>query len=123
MTIDKAICPFRGRIFFRIYIKGKPHKYGIKIFEICEAKIGYIYNLEVYTGAHPTNSEHNMVFSVVDRLCDEIKWIDGSPVQIFDHLWGCKTKAVGTVMFKIKEMPKQAFCGKLKKRLKSITPM
>jgi len=40
LTIDKAICPFRGRIFFRVYIKGKPHKYGIKMFELCEAKSG-----------------------------------------------------------------------------------
>jgi hypothetical protein len=32
LTVDKAICPFRGRIFFRVYIKGKPHKYGIKMF-------------------------------------------------------------------------------------------
>ena len=30
LTIDEAICPFRGRIFFHVYIKGKPHKYGIK---------------------------------------------------------------------------------------------
>ena len=35
LTIDEAICPFRGRIFFRVYIKGKPHKYGIKMFELC----------------------------------------------------------------------------------------
>ena len=99
---NKAICPFRRRIFFCVYIKGKPHKYGIKIFELCEAKRSYIYNLEVYTRAHPTNSEHNMAFSVVDRLCDKIKWnghcvyMDRwfSSPKIFDHLWGCKTKAV-----------------------------
>jgi hypothetical protein len=35
--------------------------------------------------------------------------------KIFDHLWGCKTKAVGTVMSNRKEMHKQAFSGKLKK--------
>jgi hypothetical protein len=34
---------------------------------------------------------------------------------IFDHLWGCKTKAVGTVMPNRKEMPKKAFSVKLKK--------
>jgi len=106
-----------------VYIKGKPHKYGIKIFELCEAKNGYVYNLDVYTGAHPTNSEHNTAFSVVDRLCDKIKgkghcvymdrWF--SSPKIFDHLWGCKTKAVGTVMSNRKEMPKQAFSEKLKK--------
>jgi len=123
LTIDEAICPFPGRIFFRVYIKGKPHKYGIKMFELCEAKSGYVYNLDIYTGAHPTNSEHNTAFSVVNRLCDKIKgkghcvymdrWF--SSPKIFDHLWGCKTKAVGTVMSNRKEMPKQAFSGKLKK--------
>jgi hypothetical protein len=123
VTIDEAVCPFWGRIFFRVYIKGKPHKYGLKIFELSEAKSGYVYDLEVYTGAHPTNSEHNSAFSVVDRLCSKIKgkghcvymdrWF--SSPKIFDHLWGCKTKAVGTVMSNRKEMPKKAFSVKLKK--------
>ena len=87
------------------------------MFELCEAKIGYVYNLEVYTAAHPTKSEHNMAFSVVDRLCDRIKEKDRwfSSPKIFDHLWSCKTKAVGIVMFNRKEMPKQAFSTKLKK--------
>jgi len=37
------------------------------MFELCEAKSGYVYNLDVYTGAHSTNLEHN-TFIVVDRL-------------------------------------------------------
>ena len=87
------------------------------MFELCEAKSGYIYNLDVYIGAHPINSEHNTAFSVVDRLCDKIKgkghcvymdrWF--SSTKISDHLWGCKTKAVGTVMSNGKEMPKKKF--------------
>jgi hypothetical protein len=71
LTMDEAIYPFRGHIFFRVYIKGKPHKHGIVMFEFCEAKSSYVYNLEVYTVAHPTNSEHNMAFSVFDRVCDK----------------------------------------------------
>jgi hypothetical protein len=47
MTIDETIYPFWERIFFRVYIVGKPRKYGLKIFELCEAKSGYVYNLEV----------------------------------------------------------------------------
>jgi hypothetical protein len=38
MTIDEAIRPFRGRIFFRVYIKGKHHKYGIKISKTSDAR-------------------------------------------------------------------------------------
>jgi hypothetical protein len=37
-----------------------------------------------------------------------------SSPKIFNHLWGYKTKAVGTVMSNRKEVPKQAFTGELK---------
>jgi hypothetical protein len=37
-----------------------------------------------------------------------------SSPKIFDHLWACKTNAVGTVMSNRKEMPKEAFSVKLK---------
>jgi hypothetical protein len=72
LIIGETIYPIQGHIFFHVYIKGKPHKYWIKMYELCQAKKnGYIYNLEVCTVAHPTNSEHNMAFSAVDRLCDK----------------------------------------------------
>jgi hypothetical protein len=32
LTTDEAICPFRGCIYFCVYMKLKPHKYGIRIF-------------------------------------------------------------------------------------------
>jgi len=76
------------------------------MFELCEAKSGYIYNLEVCAGLHPTNTEHNTAFSVVDKLCYKIKgkghcvYMDRqfSSPKIFNHLWACKTKAVGRVI-------------------------
>ncbi|UYV73243.1 hypothetical protein LAZ67_10002324 [Cordylochernes scorpioides] len=68
LTIDEAMCPFRGRVGFRVYIKGKPHKYGIKIFQICEAVSGYAYNLDIYTGKDPEQPEHNSIPNLVDRL-------------------------------------------------------
>jgi hypothetical protein len=87
------------------------------MFKLCKAKSGHVYNLEVYTRAHPTNSEHNTAFNVIDRLCDKIKgkghsvymdrWF--SSPKIFDHLWAYKTKAVGTVMSNRKEMPNRHF--------------
>jgi hypothetical protein len=42
-----------------------------KMYELRQAKSGYIYKLEVCTVAHPTNWEHNTAFSVVDTLCDK----------------------------------------------------
>ena len=72
-----------------------------------------------------------MVFSIVDKLCDKIRgkghcaymdrWF--SSPKTFDHVCGCKPKAVGTEMLNRKEMPKQALSVKLKKGEKNITPM
>jgi hypothetical protein len=95
LTIEGAIYPFQGRIFFCVYIKGKPHKYWIKMYELCEIQSSYVYNLEVCTVAHPTISEHNTAFNVVDRLfykregslCVYMDRWFSSP-KIFDHLWG-----------------------------------
>jgi hypothetical protein len=41
------------------------------MYELCDTKNGYVYNLEVCTVAHPTNTEHNKAFIVVGRLCDK----------------------------------------------------
>jgi hypothetical protein len=39
--------------------------------------------------------------------------------KIFDHLWGCKTIGVGTVMSSRKDMPKQAFSEEREREKKS----
>jgi hypothetical protein len=54
-------------------MKGKPHKYGSKIYQLCEAKSGFVCNMEVYAGTHQTDEEYNTSFSVINRLCDPIK--------------------------------------------------
>ncbi|UYV69929.1 MEGF8 [Cordylochernes scorpioides] len=123
LTIDEAMCPFRGRVGFRVYIKGKPHKYGIKIFQICEAVSGYAYNLDIYTGKDPEQPEHNSIPNLVDRLAKRFygqgyhiyfdRWF--SSPEIFDKLWEKKTLAVGTVMPSRKTMPKTEFSQKLKR--------
>jgi hypothetical protein len=61
----------RGNITISCLYQRKVHRYWIKMYELCDTKNGYIYNLEVCTVAHPTNPEHNKVFSVVGRLCDK----------------------------------------------------
>ena len=128
LTIDEAICAFRGRVFFRVYIKGKPHKYGMKIYELCEASSGFVCNMEVYDGTHEGVENYNAPFNVVDRLCDPIKhnwytvYMDRfftSP-KLFDHLWNSGVKAVGTIMANRKEMPKQHFSKKIKKGEKLV---
>jgi len=49
MAVDETMVPFRGRLKFKQYIPGKAHKYGIKLFKLCDAN-GYTYNIQVYAG-------------------------------------------------------------------------
>lgn len=50
IAVDERIVSFRGRVIFRVYSKGKPDPYGIKIFGLSDAANAYFSNFEIYTG-------------------------------------------------------------------------
>lgn len=50
ITVDEQLLAFRGRCPFRMYIKNKPAKYGIKIIMCCDAKTYYMANAKVDLG-------------------------------------------------------------------------
>lgn len=43
LSLDESLLLFRGRLRFRVYIKNKKTKYGIKFYELCSSD-GYILN-------------------------------------------------------------------------------
>jgi len=47
--IDEAMVLWHGRLVFRQYIPGKRHKYGVKLYLLCESS-GYVINAPVYCG-------------------------------------------------------------------------
>lgn len=50
LSLDESMVLWRGRLFFRQYIPGKRHKYGIKLYVLTEPN-GLLLNTLVYTGA------------------------------------------------------------------------
>ena len=50
MCVDEQLVCFRGRCPFRVYMKSKPDRYGIKIWANCENPSGYVWNSQVHTG-------------------------------------------------------------------------
>ena len=50
LSIDEAIIAFRGKVSFRIYIRGKLHPWGIKAYVLSESCTGYLYNVIIYYG-------------------------------------------------------------------------
>lgn len=49
VAIDETMVPFRGRLSILQYLPGKSHKYGIKIFKLCNS-IGYTLRMVTLTG-------------------------------------------------------------------------
>jgi hypothetical protein len=41
---------WKGRLPWKVYILSKLARFGIKSFELCEAKPGYVWNFITYTG-------------------------------------------------------------------------
>ena len=50
LSIDEAMIAFRGHLSFRQYLPAKPMKYGVKVWEICNARNGYCFDFDVYLG-------------------------------------------------------------------------
>lgn len=50
INIDEGMVPFTGRLGFLQYIKRKPHKWGIKVFLLCDSASAYCLKSTIYTG-------------------------------------------------------------------------
>ena len=51
LSVDEAMIPFKGRSSMKQYMPMKPVKHGFKVWAMADALNGYVYNLNVYTGA------------------------------------------------------------------------
>ena len=49
LSIDESMVPYRGLHSARQYIKGKPVKFGYKIWMLCSSD-GFPYNFDIYCG-------------------------------------------------------------------------
>lgn len=121
VCIDETMIPFRGKIFFRQYIKGKRHKYGIKMYKLCLEK-GYTYNFSIYVGKSDSqkgNVTTNLVLSLMEPLLNTGRtlYVDNffTSVTLAEYLLQNQTYLVGTLRANRKCNPKEVVQIKLKK--------
>ena len=120
VCVDESLIPFRGRLIMRQYIKGKRHKYGIKLFKLC-CNGGYTYNMQVYAGK---NLDHGRTTptGVVMRLTQPIlncgrtvvtdNWY--TSIELAKLLLDNQTHLIGTLRKNRKGLPKEVVNKKLK---------
>lgn len=120
VTIDETMVGFRGRIIFMQYLPGKRHKYGIKLYKICDDD-GYTHDLIVYEGKKPGNQ--NSPTNIVMKLCDQYLGVGRSVVtdnfytsiDLASKLLEKNTHLIGTLRKNRKGIPKRILKQKLKK--------
>jgi len=97
---------------FRQYIPGKRHKYGIKLYIVCEPS-GYVWNVLVYSGksdpisglAHAESTVMKLVEKLLD--CGRILHVDNfyTSIPLAQQLLERKTLLCGTLRRNRKHLP------------------
>lgn len=65
ICIDERMVATKARISMKQYMKGKPTKWGYKIFVLADAQTAYTFNFFVYQGKNDSTTAHNLTFSSV----------------------------------------------------------
>lgn len=117
VCIDESLMLFKGRLSFKQFIPSKRHRFGIKLFLLCDCETGYILDFIIYTGAkteiksfdEELGKSGNIVYTLMEPYLNKghILFVDNwytSPI-LFARLHADKTNACGTVKGNRKYMP------------------
>ena len=130
LSIDEAIIAFRGKVSFRIYIRGKPHPWGIKAYVLSESCTGYLYNVIIYYGKetqlqqipglnHTTNVVLTLMAPLANKGYDLYTDRYYTSPQLARKLLEISTTISGTVMVNKRSMPAATKEKSKKKRERS----
>lgn len=71
LSIDESMIPYFGRHSAKMYIKGKPIRFGYKIWCLCGTD-GYPYHMQIYQGKELQTSDQPLGTRVVKNMVDII---------------------------------------------------
>lgn len=118
ICIDESLMQWHGRLSFKQFNRNKRARFGIKIYETCDSKSGYVYNFKIYTGKDNVSSDKNSLLGVSGTVVLELLvgligtgrslFIDNwySSPYLFKKLHDEKVNVCGTVRLNRKHMPK-----------------
>lgn len=125
LVIDESLILFKGRLVFKQYIKTKRHRFGIKLFVLCDCETGFILDFIVYVGKETDiDTETNPLLGITGAVVMKLMtpYLDKGHSLYTDNfytspslslfLFDRKTNTCGTVRQNRKGMPD------LKKKLK-----
>lgn len=113
-SVDEHMIRFKGHNIMKQYVKGKPIRWGFKMWCRCDSETGYLFQFDLYTGKKGANSEMGLGESVVLQLTQSLKGLGCE--MYFDNFFNSPRlqnllsqrdiMACGTVRQNKKNMPK-----------------
>jgi hypothetical protein len=128
ITIDDRLAVFRGHCPFRVYMKSKPGRYGIKIWVASDVETSYIRNLQIYTGMQDgkkeTNQGHRVVLDLSKHLQNSGRGITVdnffTSIPLAQDLLKKKLTLIGTVRANKVEIPPEFLLKKTREEHSSL---
>lgn len=129
LAVDESMIPWRGRLQFRQYNPGKSHKYGVKVYKLCDPS-GYTYTSSVYAGKNEslhqrgkptTTTSHStqIVLDLAEKYLDHGRTLATdnfyTSVSLAKMLLARKTHLIGTLRKNRIGNPKEVTMAKLKR--------
>ncbi|KAJ8928125.1 hypothetical protein NQ314_019351 [Rhamnusium bicolor] len=116
ICIDESLMLFKGRLAFKQFIPSKRHRFGVKLFILCDCETSYILDFIIYTGSSTEITQFpevgisgSIVLTLLEKYLNNghSLYVDNwytSP-SLFSILHEKKTNACGTVKINRKHMP------------------
>ncbi|XP_055918540.1 piggyBac transposable element-derived protein 4-like [Eupeodes corollae] len=129
LAVDESMIPWRGRLQFRQYNPGKSHKYGVKVYKLCDP-YGYTYTSSIYAGKTESNIQRGrptpttshstqIVLELAEKYLDQGRTIANdnfyTSVSLAKHPLDHQTHVFGTLRSNRTGNPKEVANAKLKK--------
>lgn len=115
-VIDESLVLFKGRMKFKQYIPSKRHRFGIKVFVLCDCQSGMILDMIVYSGSDidvPTDDPIGFAGSVVKTMMH--RYLDKGHILYTDNWY------TGPLLSEYLHIHNTGSCGTLRKD-KKFTP-
>jgi len=112
-SIDEHMVTFKGHSVMKQYMPKKPIKWGFKFWMRSDAKSGYCYELDLYTGRKPEGSEYGLGETTILDLSQKINHLGVrlafdnffSSVRLMEKLHDNGILSVATVRCNAKNLP------------------
>lgn len=122
LSLDETLILFRGRLYFRQYIKSKKARYGIKFYVLTNAD-GYVVNIFMYCGKGESDDSTKKTEQIVMKLLKPYLmkgyhvFMDNfyNDVELSQKLLNLRTHTNGTLRKNRKTNPRVLTTKKLKK--------